>query len=289
MARTVPPAQSDPYVPKLPLIPRLNSYVQLLLLLSISIYYLPITILTHPLLLLSSPSSFREKWFENFFNVIGPQMALSPLQVDHVESLMSRAHGISLELGPGTGEQTHHFKAPQITHMYAAEPNAFLHPKLLEKAKTHGLAAKYTPLACGAQPGSLLPELQEIGLIPQGSSTLPEEGIFDSVLAIKSMCSAPAQEVPATVAVIQALLKPGGEFLFFEHVANDRDWLTTLFARVVNIIWPAFMGGCRLDGKLDQICQAMGGWEEKEIVTTPEFQGFEVFRYVRGRCVKAGS
>ncbi len=265
---------------------RLVNYVEPFMLFGISVVYLPITLFLHPLLLLTSPSAFRAKWFDAFWRVIGPKMAMSPLQVDHIESLLSRAHGTVLELGPGAGDQSFHFKPEKIRKMYGAEPNEFLHDKLLQKSKDAGLGGKYKALHAGAEPGSLLPALMKAGLIPSNSSGLPSEGVFDSIIAVKSMCSAPQKQLPATMAVIQALLKPGGEFLFFEHLGNKNDRITQGYAWLVNWVWPVFMGGCMLNGNLDDVIMSMGGWAKRDIETTGENKGYEVFRYVKGICEK---
>jgi SAM-dependent methyltransferase len=269
------------------IIERITGYIELPYLMSISIFYLPLTLLTHPLLAISSPSSFRSKWFENFWLVIGPKMAASPLQVDHIEDLMSRAHGTILELGPGGGDQMFHFKPSNIKRVYGAEPNAFLHPELLKKATENGLGAKYTALEAGAQPGNLLPALKKAGLLSPTAASLPEDGIFDSIVAVKCLCSVPQRQLPSTIAVIQALLKPGGEFLFFEHLGNNSDRITQSYAWMADWIWPIIMGGCHLDGKLDDVVLRMGGWEERNLTTTGEYKGYEIFRYVKGICKKA--
>jgi len=267
---------------------RLQSYLEPFYLLSVSIGYLPITLWSHPLLAITSPSAFRSKWFGNFWRVVGPQMAASELQVDHIESLFARARGTVLELGPGGGDQMYHYKADQIERAYGAEPNAFLHPKLIDEAEKAGLGGKFTALDAGAEPGSLLPALQKAGLIPSTTTSVPEEGVFDSIIAIKCLCSAPQQQLPAILAVIQALLKPGGELLFFEHLENNSDRVTMSYAWLVDWIWPVFMGGCRLNGKLDKVVLGMGGWDDRQLQTTGEFQGHEPFRYVKGICRKAG-
>jgi SAM-dependent methyltransferase len=265
---------------------RWTAYTEPFYLFSISVLYLPVTAIFHPFLLITSPSAFRSKWFEGFWRVIGPKMAASPLQVDHIESLLSRAHGTVLELGPGGGDQSYHFKADKISMIYGAEPNAFLHDLLLQKSEEAGLGSKYTPLQAAAQPGSLLPALMAAGIIPSTSSGLPPEGVFDSIIAVKSLCSAPQAQLPATIAVIQALLKPGGEFLFFEHLSNNSDTITQGYAWLMGWVWPAVMGGCRLDGKLDSVIMGMGGWAKRDIRTTGEYKGYEVFRYTKGICQK---
>lgn len=203
-------------------------------------------------------------------------MAANEMQINQIEELLSQAKGTVLELGPGAGDQMFHYKSGQIDRLYAAEPNAFLHANLLEAAKKNGLGTKLVALEAGAQPGSLLPALKKAGLIQSTPSTLPEEGVFDTIVTVKCMCSVPQEQMTATVAVIQALLKPGGEFLFFEHVDNGADIITMAYAWVMNWVWPVFMGGCRLSGKLDKLVLGMGGWDKRNVVTVGEFKGHEV-------------
>ncbi|KAJ9612277.1 hypothetical protein H2200_003874 [Cladophialophora chaetospira] len=214
-------------------------------------------------------------------------MAANEVQVVHIGDLLSRAQGKVLELGPGGGDQMYHYKPEQIEKLYAAEPNAFLHKTLVEAAEKKSLGGKIVVLDAGAEPGSLLPALKKAELIPSTSSTLPEEGLFDTIVAVKSLCSAPQSQLTAAVAIFQALLRPGGEFLFFEHVDNSTDSITMAYAWLVDWLWPVFMGGCRLDGKLDKVVLGMGGWDERQISTVGDFKGHEVFRYIKGVCRKA--
>jgi SAM-dependent methyltransferase len=266
---------------------RLRSYLELLALLAVSISHLPLTLAAHPLLVLTSPSAFRERWFGNVWRVLGPKMALSEIQVDHIDELLSRAHGRVLELGPGQGDQMYHYKPDRIDALYAAEPNAFLHQRLIESAEKLGLAKKLVVLEAGAQPGSLLPALENAGVY--SDNNLPPDGVFDTVVAVKSLCSAPQDQLAATVAVVQALLKPGGEFLFFEHVANDTDPITRAYAWLFGLVWPVFMGGCHLNGKVDKIISGMGGWDDRKITTVGQFQGHEVRRERSGSGLEKGT
>jgi len=259
-----------------PVLVRLQSYSDPWVLISLSFIYLVVTFLSNPFLLLTSPSTFRSKWFDNFWAVIGPKMAATPAQVNHIGDLLSRAHGKVLELGPGGGDQMYHYNPGQIERLYAAEPNAFLHSKLLQMAAKHELAGKLVPLEAGGQPGSLLPALKKAGLLSSTTSALPDQGVFDTIVTIKSLCSLPQNQLTATIAVVQALLKPGGQFLFFEHVNNNTDSITGWYVWLMDLLWPALMGGCRLDGKVDQVIQGMGGWDDRRISTVGDFQGHEV-------------
>lgn len=219
---------------------------------------------------------------------LGPQTASSPMQMASIAFVLTQAHGIVLELGPGGGDQTFHFETDKVDKIYGAEPNAHFHPALIAKANEAGLDGRYVPVKAGAQPGSLLPELQKLGLLPQNISRLPEGGVFDSIVAVKSICSVPPSTLSQTMEVIKALLKPGGQFLFFEHLQNSSNFFTRWYTMVFNnFIWPALMGDCRLDGKLDQIIMGMSGWDKVAIENVREYEGHEVFRYALGVCTKA--
>jgi len=215
-------------------------------------------------------------------------LATSPVQAGYVESVISQAHGIVLELGPGNGDQTFHFKANKIERIYGAEPNEHFHPSLIAKAKESGMDGKYIPIKAGAQPDSLLPALKDVGLLPRNMADLPEEGIFDSIVMIKSMCSVPQFQLLEAIEVMRALLKPNGQLLFFEHLRNDESFFSQCYGGLLSLfLWPALMGGCRLDGKLDKVLMGMTGWKSRKIENIREFTGHEVLRYATGVCTKA--
>lgn len=260
---------------------RLKSYMEPLILLFASIVYLGITLAQNPFKPFTSLSEFRSKWFSNMWRLIGPKMAATPYQRPYIRDLLSRAKGTVLELGPGTGDQAVHFRPLQITHLYGAEPNAFLHDKLRENSLAVGLN-NYTVLECGAEPLGLVEALRRAGLVAAMGNRLPPDGIFDTIVSVKSLCSADPKQMQATISVLQSLLKPGGEFIFFEHVHNDNDFITRVFVWVVGLIWPYCMGNCHLNSKVDKIVLQQGGWDRKEIRTIDEFQGYEAIRYVRG-------
>lgn len=178
----------------------------------------------------------------------------------------------------------------KVQRLYAAEPNEVLHERLQARAKEIGLDAEKRNLVvvkAGAEPESLLPALRKMGLLRSGTVEVPREGVFDTIICVKSMCSAPQREMEDTLATIQTLLKPGGEFLFFEHVDNGQDRLTMSVARLFSLVWPSVMGGCNLDGKVDVVAQRMSGWSSVDIKNTDQFKGYNIFRYVVGICKKA--
>lgn len=262
---------------------RLRSYAEPAMLIVLSLFFLVKTILTKPSMLVLHPSKFRSFWFSEFWKTLGPKMAKAPYQLPYISKLMSRARGTVLELGPGIGSQSKHFHPEQIDHVYGAEPNAYLHDQLRETSHAAGIR-NYTVLPAGAQPSALLPALKTAGLLDQ-NGRIPQEGIFDTIVTIKSLCSAPPDELEDTIKIVQRLLKPGGEFVFFEHVHSHDDHVTAVLVYITNLIWPWLMGGCRLDGKLDAILRADPGWRSTDIQNITEYHGFEPIRYVKGVCV----
>lgn len=214
-------------------------------------------------------------------------LAAEPVQDPYIDGLLKRAKGVVLELGPGTGDQARHFDPQKITTLYGAEPNKDLHQQLLEKTAIAGIPAdKYHILSAGAEPKSLIPALVQAGLVdttPKQPS-IPPEGIFDTIVAVKSLCSIDPSEMKSTIETIFKLLKQGGEFVFFEHVHSNADVITATFVYITNMIWPSLMGNCHLDSKVDKIINEMDGWAPKDVRTIKEYEAHHAFRYVYGRC-----
>lgn len=220
-------------------------------------------------------------------------MSSDPEQTEQISRLISpNTHGVVLELGPGGGDQMHHFtpllKAGKITRVYAAEPNEFLHAKLREAARAAGFEdGQYIVLTAGGEPESLLPAIQAAGLLTRDNK-IPEEGIFDTVISIKVLCSFSRQSLEETLTVLQALLKPGGKFVFYDHMGNKADRVTRSYAWFLMWIWPVAVGGCKLDCQFDDVAREMPvGWKEKRIREADGVEEWAIFRYVNGWLTKA--
>lgn len=179
---------------------RLFCYVELCLIFVDSILCVSYTLLFSPQLVVR-PSAFRAKWFENYWVFLGPKMAASPLQVDHVDDLLKRARGNVLEMGPGGRIRYATATHMKITKIYGAEPNEYLHDQTYAKAVEAGISC-YKALEAGAQPRSLLPALKQAGLFTSTTGSLPDAGIFGTIVAVKSLCSAPQDQLPESAAVI---------------------------------------------------------------------------------------
>ena len=128
-----------------------------------------------------------------------------------VPNLVAQASGTVLELGPGLGSQLSRYDKSKVTKIYGVEPTLDLHDSLRKKVKENGLTDIYEIVPCGIEDVVKLKE-HGIGL-----------GYFDTVLSVQVLCSVPDPD--EMMRRLYALLKPGGQFIVYEHV-KSRDVLS---------------------------------------------------------------
>lgn len=105
----------------------------------------------------------RDKAFAEFYETAGHQGMIAYESTTAVPALVASAHGVLLDLGPGSGNQLARFDPRRVTHAYGVEPNAAFVPAMaarLASNKSGGDAAgglgiggdKYTLFApCGLE------------------------------------------------------------------------------------------------------------------------------------------
>jgi SAM-dependent methyltransferase len=213
--------------------------------------------------------------------------SIGPLK--NIVPLFKSASGIVLDIGPGDGRQLVNYTNPGIKALYGAEPCVELHSGLQSAAGKAGLGGKLTVLNCGAQRDSLVPKLQELGLLGEGKV----EGVFDTIVCSKVLCCVPNQK--DTVAGLYALLKPGGRLIVCEHVKNP--WRTpkgSVIARVIQEFfmlqgWSWFLSGCQLTRNTDEVIKAVadrdGGWRKVDLEYVVQWG---TIPFVLGELVKKG-
>lgn len=133
-------------------------------------------------------------------------------------TLLATLHGTVLELGPGTGGSLRHY-APDVRWI-GVEPDARHRAEVRAEADRLGRGAR------------VLPGRAERLDLPDAS--------VDAVVATFVLCSVADQ--PAALAELLRVLRPGGRYVFAEHVAAPRgSWL-----RRAQHVCAAF-GPCRPD------------------------------------------
>jgi SAM-dependent methyltransferase len=134
---------------------------------------------------------------------------------------MASAHGTVLELGPATGNQFRRFDMSKITRIYGIEPNKEFEQDIRTKAKEVGIEDKYTPIMCSIEDSDVL---SKYGIVKES---------IDCIISIQVFCS--ISDVDKAAKDIYALLKPGGEFLLWEH-QRSRDPVTRIMQSEYNFI-----------------------------------------------------
>ncbi|OCK91583.1 uncharacterized protein K441DRAFT_707151 [Cenococcum geophilum 1.58] len=198
--------------------------------------------------LLFNLSALREKSFGRLW--INNDEAMSVGMPGPINVLLKTAHGVVLDVGPGSGEQLSRFDPAKIGVMHGAEPNIHLLPGLLRIAEKVGFDRKYRALQCGGEPESLIPALAKAGALKDVPR--PEE----------------------TIQGLYRLLKPGGRLIVCEHLANPwRDGIGSFLALIFQAIyallgWSFWLGGCNIDQDTAKFLRAgarMEGWAKAEL------------------------
>jgi SAM-dependent methyltransferase len=148
--------------------------------------------------------------------------------------------GDVLEIGCGTGTNFAFYDAARA-RITATDPN----PHMLRRAAQ----------AAARAAADVRLEIADAGALPF------EDASFDAVVSTLVLCSVP--DLPATLAELRRVLRPGGALRLFEHVRSEH----AIGARVQSLVNPAwgFMAdGCRLDRDTGAAVRAAGFTVEAE-------------------------
>jgi SAM-dependent methyltransferase len=110
--------------------------------------------------------------------------------------LLGGLAGTVVEIGPGTGLNLAYL--PRGVRYVGLEPNPHVHARIRAAARRHGHAA-------------------EVRGAPAEASGLPD-ACADAVVSTLVLCS--VDDPQAVLREVQRLLRPGGRFVFIEHVAT---------------------------------------------------------------------
>ena len=143
------------------------------------------------------------------------------------------AWGDVLEIGGGTGANLPYY--PEAAKVTFIEPDAHMIRKLRRNIVRHKPDAT---------------------IVQQGGESLPfADASFDTVVATLVLCM--VRDADAVVREARRVLRPGGAFLFYEHVISPRPrgrW----WQHKLNPAWKCLTTGCNLDRDLTASIQNAG-------------------------------
>lgn len=139
---------------------------------------------------------------------------------EHRDRVLAGLTGRVIEVGAGNGMNFSHYP-DTVTEVVAVEPDDHL----------RGLAEQATARAAVA-----------VRVVAGHATALPaDDASFDAAVTSLVLCSLP--DVPAALAEIRRVLKPGGELRFFEHVRSAKPWFG-LLEDAITPLWSRVGGGC---------------------------------------------
>ncbi|KAF9807771.1 hypothetical protein IEO21_08047 [Rhodonia placenta] len=188
----------------------------------------------------------------------------------------ANARGVVLDIGAGYGHTVNYLKPEAVTKYVALEPNELMHDEIRKRAT----AAGFTESA-----GTLL-------ILPYGAediasivSALGAPHSVDTLISILSLCSIPSPE-EALSNLVDLVLRPGGQLLFFEHVLSPRDDVAW-WQRFWTPIWKNAFDGCCLDRPTHVFIRKMGFWSKGEVWGIEEENEEQLFCHRIGKFVKS--
>jgi ubiquinone/menaquinone biosynthesis C-methylase UbiE len=143
-----------------------------------------------------------------------------------------------LEIGGGTGINLPLYpKAPQISSLTLAEPD--FHMRKRAEARARAL------------------DLDDVRFVDAPIEKLPfADASFDVVVATLLLCS--VREPAEALASIRRLLRPGGTYLFLEHVAAEENPSRLLWQRRIEPFWKMIGDNCHLTRRTLENIQSAG-------------------------------
>lgn len=145
------------------------------------------------------------------------------LVAERKRALLAGLAGDVLEVGAGTGANLAHY-APGV-RLVAVEPNVHMQAYLRERARERGI-----PIDVRSGLGERLPF---------------EDASFDAVVATLVLCS--ADDPAAALRELRRVLRPGGRYVFLEHVAAPRGTALRRLQRCCRPFTSVLLDGCRPD------------------------------------------
>ena len=152
---------------------------------------------------------------------------------EHRERLLGGLRGTVLEIGPGTGENLKYYTGVRWVGL---EPNVHMHPYLRERAAELGM---------------------EVDLRAGVAEKLPlDDASVDAVVSTMVLCS--VDDVGRVLSEIRRVLRPGGQFVFIEHVAAPPHTPLRRTQGLIKAIWRFIGDNCHPDRDTGQAIRQAG-------------------------------
>jgi SAM-dependent methyltransferase len=149
-------------------------------------------------------------------------------------SLLGSLHGRILEIGPGPGVNLGYY-SPEID-WFGIESNLSCYPVIQAEAERRRMRVELRAASA--------------------SGLDAEDASMDAVVSTFALCTVP--DPARTLGEVLRILRPGGKFVFMEHVAAPAGTALRLVQRASRPYWVRFADGCLPDADTLPLIQAAG-------------------------------
>jgi SAM-dependent methyltransferase len=149
-------------------------------------------------------------------------------------ALLAPLSGTVLEIGPGGGNNLA-FLRPDVRWI-GVEPNPFFHDRLRARGERLGIDVDVRAATAEALPAA--------------------DRSVDAVISSLVLCS--VRDPEATLREVRRVLRPGGRFVFVEHVAAPHGSGLRVVQHALRPIWRALSDGCHPDRDTGRLIEAAG-------------------------------
>jgi len=150
--------------------------------------------------------------------------------------LLQQVSGEVLEVGAGTGANIKLYSA-DVTQLVVTEPDEHMRKFLKEKI--------------GNQ------QLENVSVTSGAADQIEAaDESFDYVVSSLVCCS--VMDLEACLREIRRVLRPGGGFVFLEHVAAADGSSRRRWQNIINPVWKTFMGNCHLNRETESAIVSEG-------------------------------
>ena len=151
------------------------------------------------------------------------------------QALLANLQGKVLEIGPGAGANFAYY--PPSIDWIGIEPNPFMHSYLQQEAERQ--------------------QLSSIEFYQGTAEELPiADNSIDTVVSTHVLCS--VANLEDSLREIQRVLKPGGQFIFLEHVAADCGTWKRKMQNGIEPVWKRLFDNCHPNRETWKVLETVG-------------------------------
>lgn len=164
----------------------------------------------------------RARWHQRMFAaaMASNRASRQPYYDKRKRKFFNTLHGDVLEIGPGAGPNLSYL--PKTVRWTGIEPNPAMHPYLEQEAQRVGIPIRLR--------------------YDTADSIADPDNTYDAVICTLVLCS--VSDPARTLAEIRRVLKPGGRFIFIEHVAAPPDTFRRHLQNWLKPLWKPLSDGC---------------------------------------------